>query len=86
MVRAAVTALKAIRIAVAASPLLSRRQQVVETYLLVTVCNVTGATAASALGCTKQNVSKHQRTVERLRENTAFDQALSEIETAMLGE
>lgn len=86
MLRAGGSALRSIRFAVAQMPELQARRQAVEIYLLVTACNVRQATAAALCGCTKQNISKHLRRVEKAREDPAFDAALTKIETVMTGD
>lgn len=86
MLRAGGTALRSIRLAVAAIPELQPRQKAVEIYLLVTGCNLNQTDAATLCGCTKQNISKHLRRVEKAREDMAFDRALARIEAVMTGE
>lgn len=54
-------------------------------YLLVVGCNLPGATVAQAVGCTKQNVSKHLKRIEDAREDAAFDAKLADIETRLFG-
>lgn len=54
-------------------------------YLLVTGCNLPGATAAAIVGCTKQNVSKHLARIEAAREDPRTDAALDRIEQTLFG-
>ncbi|WP_281928515.1 hypothetical protein [Roseibium album] len=53
-------------------------------YLLVTGCNVPGATAARVYGCTKQYVSKVMRQVEDLREDPEINRVLQDLEQSLL--
>lgn len=53
-------------------------------YLLVTGCNVPGAVAAAAAGCTKQNVSKQIRKIEDRRDDGEFDRTVSQLEMSLL--
>ncbi|MBG6211758.1 hypothetical protein IWQ49_006449 [Labrenzia sp. EL_126] len=53
-------------------------------YLLVTGCNVPGATAARVYGCTKQYVSKVMRQVEDLREDPEINLVLRDLEQSLL--
>lgn len=78
--RAVTIAYRAIRMAVAQSGLPERQHTPVALYLLVVVCGVPGAAAATAAGCTKQNVSKSVRGVEERREDASFDLALTRLE------
>lgn len=80
LTRAARAALSGIRCAVAASAFAPRERRAVETYLMVTACNLEGATVAEVLGCSKQNVSKLCRAVEDRRERADYDRALSALE------
>lgn len=80
LIRAAKVALSGIRYAVAASPFPARERRAVETYLMVTACNLEGATVAEVMGCSKQNVSKLCRSVEDRREERDYDRALSALE------
>ncbi|MEQ9247046.1 MAG: hypothetical protein RLO21_13745 [Nitratireductor sp.] len=52
----------------------------VTLYLLVTGCNLPGAVVARVVGCTKQNVSKHQQRIEDLRDEPGFDAQLQSFE------
>lgn len=84
--RAARIALAGIDMAVEAagvSPPRARRPAAL--YLLVTGCNVPGAIAARAAGCTKQNVSKLLGRVESLRDDAEFDARLTALERRLFG-
>ena len=78
--------LKAVRLALVASPIEIRERRACELYLLVTALGINQVLAAEVAGCTKQNVSKLVRTVEDRREDRAFDSALEAIERAILGD
>lgn len=84
--RAARAALNGIRAAVAASGLPSEERRAVEIYLLVTACNLPGAIAAEACGCTKQNVSKLLRAVEQRRDRPDYEARLAGLEAVIMGE
>lgn len=85
MIRAGAAALKAIRFAVSKMPELKPRGRAVEMYLLVTACNVNQSDAAALFGCSKQNISKHLKRVEKARDDRDFDRALARIEAVMTG-
>lgn len=55
-------------------------------YILVTGCNVSGATAARVIGTSKQYVSKVLRQIEDRRDDHDFDRAVCELEERMFGE
>lgn len=78
--QATAIAWRAILMAVKAAGVPARQQNPVALYLLVVVCNVPGAVAARAAGCSKQNVSKILRGVEARRDDAAFDRQLAELE------
>lgn len=50
------------------APIDEELRRPVSLYLLVTACNLPGATVAIVAGCSKQNISKMVARVERLRE------------------
>lgn len=85
VIRAARVALSGIRYAVASSALPQRERRAVETYLMVTVCNLEGALVAEVLGCSKQNVSKLLRAVEDRREQADYDRQLAVLEAVFGG-
>lgn len=76
-------ALNGIRAAVAGAGVPADLQRRAAVYLLVTGCNVPGATAARAIGVSKQYVWKVLRQVEDLREDPDCDRALAKIERGM---
>lgn len=84
--RAAQIAAVGIQAMVASTALPARARRSVEVYLLVTGCNINGATAAALAGCTKQNVSKLLRSVEARRDDPRFDQVLAGLERQLFGE
>lgn len=83
--RAAQVAAIGVNIVVAHSGLAENLHRPVALYLLVNGCNLQGATVAKIAGCSKQNVSKHLRRVEDLREQPKFDRALTALETQLFG-
>lgn len=83
--RAARVAAIGVRAAVEAADLAPERRGPAVLYLLTTGCNLPGAIAAAALGCTKQNVSKQLGRVETLRDDPAFDAALARLEAQLFG-
>ncbi|MHA7968996.1 hypothetical protein [Rhizobium sp. CAU 1783] len=83
---AARIALAGIRAAVSASMIRPADRRAAELYLLVTTCNVNQVLAASVAACTKQNVSKLLAAAEERRDVKEFDDAISAIERAILGE
>lgn len=83
--RAAQIAAVGIDAALASSDLAKDLRRPAALYLLVVGCNLPGATVAQAVGCTKQNVSKHLKRVEDAREDPAFDAALGQIEARLFG-
>lgn len=84
--RASLVAMQGIRLAVETSDIAPERHVTATLYLLVTGCNIPGAVAALAAGCSKQNVSKILGRVEDRREDPAFDAALGKLERRMFGE
>lgn len=84
--RAGLMALKAIRLALAASPLPATARLPAEAYLLVVCCNLPQALAAEVRGCSKQNIGNLLGDVRALREDPAIDAELSRLEAALLGE
>lgn len=82
--RSALVAYRGIRAAVAAA-LPGRPPHPLALYLLVNLCDVPAATAARAVGCTKQNVSKIVARIEDLREDAAFDRTLAGLERELVG-
>jgi hypothetical protein len=84
---AARVALSGIHAAVAVTPAVAPAlRRPVAYYLLVTACNVTGAAAARAVGCTKQNIAKHVARVERARDDARLDAALDQLQAMLTGE
>lgn len=84
--RAARAALTGIRAAVVTSGFDDDDRRAVEIYLLVTACNLPGAIAADAAGCSKQNVSKLLRAVEDRRERPDYEIRLGRLEAMIVGE
>lgn len=80
MDRAAGGMLRAINAMLAQSGIPEERRVTTAQYLLVTCCNVGGATAGKAYGCSKQNISKNLRAVEDRREDPEYDAELSRLE------
>jgi hypothetical protein len=78
--RATIGMLQVVRAIVATSTIPEDRQVTAGLYLLVTCCNVPGALAARAYGCSKQNISKAMRAVEWRREDPQFDAELARLE------
>lgn len=83
--RAARVAAIGITGAVEAAGLAAELRRPAVLYLLVTGCNLPGATVASIAGCTKQNVSKHLARLEAAREDPRIDAALERIEQKLFG-
>lgn len=81
--RAAVMALKGIRLALAASSIRPADRRAAEIYLLVTLCGASQPLAATVCGCTKQNVSKLLREVENRRDDALLDGELARLEAGM---
>lgn len=84
--RAAATAYRGIALAVGAAGLEPGQRRMVAVYLLVTFCNVPGASAARAARITKQAVSKACRRVEDLRDDPAFESRLCALEDSLRGD
>lgn len=84
--RAATMALRGVQLAVASAGIPQPHRPYAELYLLVTSCNVGGALAAEAAGCSKQNVSKACRAIEDRRDDPALDGPLSRLERQLMGE
>lgn len=82
--RAARIALAGVSAAVHVSAVPPVYRKAAALYLLVTVANVPGAVAATAAGCTRQNVSKLVRLMEDRRDDAALDNALDELERVIL--
>lgn len=80
--RAARTALLGIHAAAAWAGVPPEHQQTTALYLLVTRCNLPGAVAAEALGCSRQNVSQVLRRVEDRRDDPDFNRVLEQLEQA----
>lgn len=81
---AARVALAGIHLACRAQPGLTPEQHwPAALYLLVTECNVTGASAGRAAGCSKQNIAKHVRRIEEARTCAALDAALATLADAL---
>ncbi len=78
--RATTGMLQAVRAMVAASAIRPERQVTSGLYLLVMCCNVPGALAARAYGCSKQNVSKAMGAVENRRDDPDYDAELARLE------
>lgn len=83
MERATAGMLKAVRALVATSSIPDERHSTSALYLLVTCCNVPGALAGRAYGCSKQNVSKALRAVEDRREDPEYDAELARLEAIL---
>lgn len=84
--RAAAVAAIGVKAVVAGSSLSQDLRRPVALYLLVTGCNLPGATVAAISGCTKQNVSKHLRRVQDAREQIDIDRQISALERTLFGE
>lgn len=82
--RAGRIALRGLEAAIAVSGVPAEHRDTVGVYLLVTVCNVPGAVAAEALGCSRQNVSQVLGRVEDRREDPQFDAALTRLEAQFM--
>jgi hypothetical protein len=82
--RAAVVALRGIRLALSVSGVPNAERRSVEVYLLVTACGVHQAMAATACSCSKQNISKLIKAVEDRRSNLKFDAAIAVIEAVLM--
>lgn len=61
-------------------------QRTAAYYLLVVGCDVPGALAAKAAGCSKQNISKALRAVEDRRAGAVFDAEMTALERQLFGE
>jgi|GEM_PF-1867190 hypothetical protein len=83
MERASAGMLRAVNAMLAMSTIPAGRRVTSGLYLLVVCCNVPGALAARAYGCSKQNVSKALRAVEDRRDDPQYDAELARLE-AML--
>lgn len=83
--RATVGMLAAIKAMVASSSIAPERHVTTAQYLLVTCCNVPGALAGRAHGCSKQAISKALRAVEDRRDDPQFDAELSRLERIFEG-
>lgn len=83
--RAGRIALVGISAAIAAIPgFPPERRETTALYLLVTYCNLTGAVAAEALGCSRQNVSQVLGRVEDRRDDPQFNVALEQLEAQFM--
>lgn len=80
MDRASVGMLRAIRAMVAASAIPPERHATTVQYLIVTCCNLPGALAGRAYGCSKQAISKALRAVEDRRDDPQYDAELTRLE------
>lgn len=78
--RATGTMLVVVQAMLATSTIPEERRNTSALYLLVTCCNVPGALAARAYGCSKQNISKALRAVEDRREDPPYDAELARLE------
>lgn len=85
MERASVGMLTAVRAMVAASAIPPERHVTTAQYLLVVCCNVPGALAGRAYGCSKQAISKALRTVEDRRDDPHYDAELTRLERLIEG-
>jgi hypothetical protein len=83
--RATVGMLMAIKAAVASSSIPQERHVTTAQYLLVTCCNVPGALAGRAHGCTKQAISKALRAVEDRRDDPQYNAELTRLERIFEG-
>lgn len=80
MERATGAMLVVVRAMLATSKIPEERHVTSALYLLVVCCNVPGALAARAYGCSKQNISKALRAVEDRREDPDYDAELARLE------
>lgn len=80
MERATGAMLVVVRAMLATSKIPEERRVTSALYLLVVCCNVPGALAARAYGCSKQNISKALRAVEDRRDDPDYDAELARLE------
>lgn len=84
--RGARIALTGIRASVLCAGLPAEIRHRASIYLLVTGCNVPGATAGRVVGASKQYVSKVLRQVEDWREQPRHEAALAALERDLFGD